>query len=78
MLIFGQKASYLGPTIFEIPQPKWHLYKLSQMIHAVKKCLVLRNGNYLWKQVFEIDVKLLKRDTVQVPRHSETNAHVKS
>ena len=24
MLIFGQKSCFLGPTIFEIPQPNWH------------------------------------------------------
>ena len=24
MLIFGQKACFLGPTIFEIPRPNWY------------------------------------------------------
>ena len=24
MLILGQKACFLGPTIFEIPKPNWH------------------------------------------------------
>ena len=25
MLILGQKACFLGPTIFEIPQPNWYI-----------------------------------------------------
>ena len=24
LLIFGQKSCFIGPTVFEIPQPKWH------------------------------------------------------
>ena len=32
--IFGQKSCYLGPTIFEIPQPNWHLVQVSK----TKKC----------------------------------------
>ena len=26
MLILGQKACFLGPTIFEMPQPNWYYY----------------------------------------------------
>ena len=26
MLILGQKSSFLGPTIFKIPQPNWYYY----------------------------------------------------
>ena len=29
MLILGQKACFLGPTIFEIQQPNWHYYIIS-------------------------------------------------
>ena len=42
MLILGQKACFLGPTIFEVPQPNWHYYLCYSII-------VSSNGNsYCW------------------------------
>ena len=35
MLILGQKACFLGPTIFKIPQPNWHYPSLSNKFSLV-------------------------------------------
>ena len=45
MLIFGQKACFLGPTIFEIPQPNWY-YKLHASLSVPLNGLKIEKGIY--------------------------------
>ena len=43
MLILGQKACFLGPTILEMPQPNWHYY--SKREEAAWPLLFLNNND---------------------------------
>ena len=45
MLIFVQKACFLGPTIFEIPQPNWY-YKLHASLSVPLNGLKIEKGIY--------------------------------
>ena len=64
MLILGQKSCFLGPTIFEIPQPNWYyctsiatrLFYLIVSILDLGKCKIKERWikkSYYWKETTE-------------------------